>query len=315
MRMRLHKFLGRCGVASRRKAEALMRAGLVAVNGRPALEPGLQIDPDEDRVTVDGKAVRAERKVYVVLHKPRGYVTTAADERGRKTALDLVEGVQERLYPVGRLDRESEGLLVLTNDGDLALYLTHPRSRVTKTYRVTVEGFVSDETLAALRAGVRVGGRKVVPRRLALLHRGQSRSTLEIEIGEGLNREVRRLFAAAGHEARKLVRTRVGPLSLEGLPRGRARFLTPQELAALRAGMGEHDASRGKDLPPAKADRPRPLAKAGKGKGPRASSRARPPTSPRPGGEPFRGRRRPRPLRPGGGKPQARRPRSFGKKG
>ncbi|MBN1256142.1 MAG: rRNA pseudouridine synthase [Planctomycetes bacterium] len=237
MRTRLHKFLAHCGIASRRKAEVMMAEGRVSVNGRIVSEPGTQIDPERDKIAVDGKPVRQERKLYLVLHKPRGYVTTSSDERGRKTVLDLIEGISERIYPVGRLDRDSEGLLVLSNDGDLALYLTHPSCEVAKTYRATIEGFIPDETLDLIRQGVRVGARKVIPRRITVLTRNQRLSRVEIEVGEGLNREVRRIFAAVGQEVRKLVRTRIGPLTLEGLPRGRARFLTKKELTALQAGM------------------------------------------------------------------------------
>ncbi len=252
--IRLHKYLAQCGVVSRRKAEDLMRAGLVRVNDRPALKPGLQIDPDTDRVTVRGRTVRPQPGVYLALHKPRGTMTTAHDERGRKTVLDLVPGVSARIYPAGRLDRDTEGLLVLTNDGALTHYLTHPGCGVTKVYRATVEGFVTDEALATLREGVRLAGRKVVPRRARIVHRNPARSRLEIEVAEGLNREVRRMLAAVGHEARRLVRTRVGPLALKGIPRGRARRLTRAELRALAEGMAEHGLSLGGPAP-ARADR------------------------------------------------------------
>lgn len=237
MRTRLHKYLAHCGIASRRKAEVLMTEGRVSVNGKIVTEPGTQIDPATDKIKVDGKPVHPEEKLSLVLHKPRGYVTTASDERGRKTVLDLITGINQRIYPVGRLDRDSEGLLVLSNDGELALYLTHPSCEVAKTYRATIEGFIPDETLETVRTGVRIGARKVIPRRVTVLSRNQRLSRVEIEVGEGLNREVRRIFAAVGHEVRKLVRTRIGPLTLEGLPRGRARFLTKKELTALKRGM------------------------------------------------------------------------------
>ena len=249
--MRLHKFLAHCGIASRRKAETLIAEGHVSVNDEIVTEMGVQVDPDTDAVAVDGQPVRPEAPVYIVLHKPRGYVTTVSDERDRKTVLDLVEGVPERVYPVGRLDRDSEGLLVLTNDGALAQFLTHPGCEVTKTYRVTVDGYIDDETLGRLRAGERVGGRKVLPRRVRGLHRNPRLSRVEIEIGEGLNREVRRLFAAVGHEARKLIRVRIGPLDLTGVPRGRARFLTAEELRKLRAGMAEAGFEDLPESPPA----------------------------------------------------------------
>jgi pseudouridine synthase len=252
---RLHKYLAHCGVASRRKAEDLIAAGHVSVNGEIVTEMGVQVEPGADRVEVDGRPVRPETGVHLVLHKPRGFVSTASDERDRKTVLDLVEGIDERVYPVGRLDRDSEGLLVLTNDGNLAQYLTHPSCEVTKTYRVTVDGYVENETMETIRAGVRIGGRKVVPRRAAILHRNPRLSRIEIEIGEGLNREVRRIFAAVGHEARKLIRTRIGPLTLKGLPRGRARHLTPDELRDLQKGMAAAGLA---EAPPAASRSPRP---------------------------------------------------------
>jgi len=237
MTMRLHKYIAHCGIASRRKAEALILEGKVEVNGEIIIELGVQINPGQDEIKVDGKRLRKERKIYIALHKPRGYVTTSSDDLERKTVLDLIEGIDERIYPVGRLDRESEGLLILTNDGELANYLTHPRCGVRKIYRVTVDGHVTDETMAKIREGVRIGGKKIIPKRLQMLHRSVKSSRIEIEIGEGLNREVRRVFAAVDHEARKLIRIQVGPLTLEGLPRGMARKLTKREMDLLHQGM------------------------------------------------------------------------------
>lgn len=237
MSMRLHKYIAHCGIASRRKAEALIMEGKVEVNGKIITELGVQVDPASDKIKVEGKHLHQERMVYLALHKPRGYVTTSSDDLDRKTVLDLIEGVKERIYPVGRLDRDSEGLLILTNDGEMANYLTHPRCGVEKVYRVTVDGNVTDETLARIREGARIGGRLIIPRRLKLLHRNAASSRIEIEIGEGLNREVRRIFASMDHEARKLIRIEVGPISLEGLPRGMARKLTARELTQLKQGM------------------------------------------------------------------------------
>lgn len=234
MEERLHKFLANSGVTSRRKAEEMMRDGLVTVNGKLATEPGTKINPDKDVIKVNGKLIKGQKKIYILLNKPRGFVTTMDDDLGRKTVMDLIQGVNERIYPVGRLDRDSEGLLVLTNDGDLTRFLTHPSCEVNKVYRVTVEGYVSDETLAKIRAGVRVGGTKIVPKRLQLIGRNNRQSMLEIEIGEGLNREVRRVFAAAGHEAKKLKRIFIGPISLKGISKGRARFMAAKELNQLK---------------------------------------------------------------------------------
>lgn len=235
---RLHKFLAHCGIASRRKAEEWILEGRVAVNGETITELGVKIDPLRDRITVDGKPVQPEKKVYYLLHKPRGITTTTSDEYGRKTVLDLLEGVSERVYPVGRLDRESEGLLVLTNDGALAYYLTHPRCGVKKTYQVVVEGEVDDATIATLvEKGIYIGPVRVQPLALRLLRRDRDSTKLEITVGEGINREVRRLFAVLGHEVKKLVRIQIGPLSLEGIPRGHYRPMTYHELRKLREGM------------------------------------------------------------------------------
>ncbi|MHC4871168.1 MAG: pseudouridine synthase [Planctomycetota bacterium] len=260
MQTRLHKFLANSGVASRRKAEQMMLDGLVVVNGKLATEPGTKINPEKDVIKVNGKIIRGERKVYVLLNKPRGFVTTTDDDKGRKTVMDLIEGVKERIYPVGRLDRDSEGLLVLTNDGELARYLTHPSCNVTKVYRVSVDGFITDETAGKIRTGVRVGGRKVVPEKLLILARNKRQSRLEIQIGEGLNREVRRIFAAAGHEARKLKRIFIGPLSLKGISKGRARFMTGKELKALRKAMEKEENNTGPGIkkPEKRKYKPRP---------------------------------------------------------
>ncbi len=237
MEVRLHKYLANCGLTSRRKAEEMMLDGLVYVNGELAIEPGIKITPGKDVVKVNGKIIRGEKKIYVLLNKPRGFVTTTDDDLGRKTVMDLIEGITERIYPVGRLDRDSEGLLVLTNDGDMAKYLTHPSCEVTKVYRVTVDGFLTDETIANIREGVRIGGRKVIPGKLSILARNTKQSRVEIQISEGLNREVRRIFATVGHEARKLKRIFIGPLSLKGISKGRARLMNAKELKRIKTLM------------------------------------------------------------------------------
>lgn len=243
---RLQKYMAHCGVASRRKCEEMIQAGRVLVNGEPVTELGVKVDPERDKIKVDGRNLRREeRKVYYMLHKPRGITTTAADELGRKTVIDLVPEIRERVYPVGRLDRDSEGLLVLTNDGDLANYMTHPSYGVRKVYRATVEGAVSEELLRKLvRDGVRIGPVKVKPLAASLVKRLKENTVVEITVGEGINREVRRLFAALGHEVKRLIRVKEGPLSLKGLGKRQYRPLHADELAALRKGMrGGGDAS------------------------------------------------------------------------
>lgn len=241
MQERLHKFMAHCGVASRRKAEALILDGRVKLNGRVVDQLGVKVDPAVDRVTVDGKALHAEGKVYLLLHKPRGVTSTADDERGRKTVLDLVgREIGQRVYPVGRLDRDSEGLLVLTNDGQMAFYLTHPSCEVRKLYQVVVEGFFDDEALGRLlEKGVRLGPVLVKPVMAKIVKRGKTNSTLQVVVGEGVNREVRRVFAALGHEVKKLTRLQVGPLSLRGIGKGYYRAMTAQELHLIRQGMRE----------------------------------------------------------------------------
>jgi len=245
MEERLHKYLARCGVASRRKCEELIAEGRVVVDGEVVTEMGVKIDPDRAKIKVDGRPLRPEKKVYYVLHKPRDCTTSAEDELGRRTVLDLLTGVKERVYPVGRLDRDSEGLLVLTNDGDLAFYLTHPACGVLKTYWATVEGQVSAETLRGLvEKGIRLGPVLVKAHSARLVRADQNRSRVEVTVGEGVNREIRRLFAALGHEVKRLIRVRVGPLVLKGLGRSKFRQLTAKELSALQKGMKKADAAR-----------------------------------------------------------------------
>ncbi len=229
---RLHKFLAHCGVASRRKAEEIILEGRVAINGEIVAELGVKVDPGTDFITVDGKTVHEENKVYLLMHKPKGYTTTAEDEYGRSTVLDLVPSeITQRVYPAGRLDRDSEGLIVLTNDGDLSFYLTHPSQGVRKVYEVTVEGRIEDAKISELLAkGVRIGPVLVKPSFCKISRRSKERTTLKIGVSEGVNREVRRLFAILGHEVKRLIRLEVGPFSLKGISKGKCRRLTREEL-------------------------------------------------------------------------------------
>jgi 23S rRNA pseudouridine2605 synthase len=237
---RLQKYLAHCGVASRRKCEEYIVDGRVKVNGETVTELGVKVDPDIDKVAVDGRKIRPEEKVYYLMHKPRGCTTTSDDELGRKAVLDLVPEIKERVYPVGRLDRDSEGLLVLTNDGQLAYYLTHPACGVKKTYSATVEGQVEDSVIEQLvEKGIRIGPVLVKPLWGKIVKRLKTNTIIEITVAEGINREVRRLFAALGHEVKKLVRLRVGPLLLKGIARGAYRAIRRQELDKLKAGMGK----------------------------------------------------------------------------
>lgn len=235
---RLHKYLAHCGIASRRKAEEMIAEGRVAVNGKPVTEMGVKIDPAHDRVTVDNKTVGQEAPVYYLLHKPVGYASTVSDEQGRRTVLDLLKDVKERVYPVGRLDLDSEGLLVLTNDGDLTYHLTHPSHGVLKTYHATITGEIEEAAIKRLtEKGIRLGAMKIQPVRAKIIRVGKVRSVVEVTVGEGVNREIRRVFAALGHEVKRLVRIRIGSLLLKGITRGKYRRLRKNELDKLRKNM------------------------------------------------------------------------------
>jgi 23S rRNA pseudouridine2605 synthase len=232
---RLQKFLSRAGVASRRAAEEVIRAGRVAVNGQVVTAMGVKVDPDRDVVKVDGRAVRVVTATRtVMLHKPYGYVCTTRDPEGRRVVTELLGKMPDRLYPVGRLDYDATGLLLLTNDGELAYRLTHPSYQVPRTYRVTVAGEVSKETVRRLSAGVELEGRAVYPE-VAVTKREPDKTVLEITVHEGRYHLIKRLMDQMGHPVVKLKRIALGPLRLEGLSRGIFREVTGRELAALKA--------------------------------------------------------------------------------
>jgi pseudouridine synthase len=237
--IRLQVFLARAGVASRRKCEELISAGRVKVNGQVASELGTKVDPARDKVTLDGRRVAEEEHVYILLHKPKGYVTTASDPQGRPTVLELVgkqEGVPAaRLFPVGRLDYTTDGVLLLTNDGELANALMHPRHGVPKTYHAKLQGEVSRDNLERLRRGVRLDDGSVTGPADVRVMESQSKHTwLELTITEGKNRQVRRMADAIGHTVVKLSRVRYAGLTVEDLAPGKLRPLHRHELAALR---------------------------------------------------------------------------------
>ena len=236
---RLQKVLAHAGVASRRHAEELMRAGRVTVNGAVVRELGTRVDPARDEVRVDGQPVRAAvAHTYLLLNKPAGPVTTMHDPQGRRTVLDLLppELVARRVYPVGRLDRDTEGLLLLTDDGELALRLTHPRYALAKVYEALVAGQPSAETLVALSRGVALPGetRPTAPARAWVARRVGDETWIGLELHEGRNRQVRRMLDKVGYPVLRLRRTRVGPVALGGLAVGAWRELTADEVAALR---------------------------------------------------------------------------------
>jgi len=233
--VRLQKFLAEAGTASRRASEQIILSGRVCVNGSPVLELGTKVDPERDQVTVDGKPVRPGRKFYLALHKPRGCVCSRKDEHGRPTVYELLPKEWQTVYSVGRLDFASEGLLLLTNDGEFALRLTHPRYGVRKRYVATVDGPVSEKLLRQFQQGVWHEGEQLKAERTWLLTAGQTRSVVELELAEGRNREVRRLFESQGLSVRRLVRTQVGKIKLGELKPGRWRTLTPPEIKTLLA--------------------------------------------------------------------------------
>jgi len=231
--VRLQKFLADAGVASRRASEAIIQGGRVAVNGRIVAELGVKIDPHEDRVAVDGQAIKPKRKLYVAVNKPRGYLCTRHDPVRRRTVADLLPKEWRHLYSVGRLDNDSEGLIFLTNDGQFSLRVTHPRYGTRKTYRVTVEGRVEPKNLEQLTAGVVDEGEHLRADKARLVSANNTRSVVELELTEGKNREVRRLFAARGLRISLLQRTRIGPVRLGELPAGKWRTLTEPEIKSL----------------------------------------------------------------------------------
>jgi 23S rRNA pseudouridine2605 synthase len=238
-KMRLQKYIAQCGVASRRHAEELIRMGKVRVNGRTVTEMGVLVSP-KDKVEINGKIIRQEKRmVYIMLNKPSGYVTTVSDPEGRKTVLDLIKGVEERIYPVGRLDYDTTGLLLLTNDGDFAHACTHPGKEITKTYMAEVSGMPSNDTLHALRSGVILDGVRTAPAQVDVVEIKDKSTILKIVIHEGKNRQVKRMCEAVGHPVLKLKRTAVGKLGLSGLKLGQWRYLTPKEVKLIKGGRND----------------------------------------------------------------------------
>lgn len=231
--MRLNKFLSNSGVASRRKCDELIKEGKVAVNGKLANELGTVINEKKDKVTVEGKLVHLPFSfVYIKLNKPKGYACTASDEKGRKTIYDLIE-CEERLFSIGRLDYDTEGLIILTNDGDFANQVGHPKFQIEKEYRVTVEGEVKESELAVMRKGVVVDGERMPSAKVEWLSFENGFTKLSVVIDEGKNRQVRHMFEAIGKSIKLLKRVRIGGVKLGGLKRGEYRDLTETELNLL----------------------------------------------------------------------------------
>jgi pseudouridine synthase len=297
---RLQKLIARAGVASRRAAEQLILDGEVTVNGRVVRELGSKADPSSDHIKVRGKLLLfTAPPLYVMLNKPSGYVTTAKDPQGRPTVMDLLRGVRGRVFPVGRLDFDSEGLLLLTNDGALAQALMHPSHEVPKTYTVKIKGKVEDADIAKLEAGGMVlDTGRTAPCKVRRVREGEANAWLEVTLREGKKRQVRLMLERIGHPVSKLIRTRYANLSLGELPLGHTRFLTPEEVRGLRTAATGAMAPRSATVPrgamaprgattprsamaPRKATVPRKAATPGRAATPRSTTAPRGARSPR----------------------------------
>jgi 23S rRNA pseudouridine2605 synthase len=236
---RIQKILSSAGICSRREAEELILEGRVKVNGRVVTELGAKADIDSDVIKVGSRVIRPEgRKLYVLLNKPKGFISTLKDPQGRHTVVDLLGNLGRRVYPVGRLDYDSEGVLLLTNDGEFANAIMHPSREVDKTYEVKVDGVMTDADIARLQSGVRLKDGMTAPAKVKKLKLTRANSWVEITIHEGRKRQVRRMCEAVGHPVLKLRRTKIGPLGLTGVPAGQYRELTPREVKALEKAAG-----------------------------------------------------------------------------
>lgn len=235
--VRLQKYMADLGIASRRKSEQMIADGMVKVNGRTAAI-GDKVNPKRDKVTVRGRKIAAGAKAkryYIMLNKPRGYVTTMSDEMGRKCVAELVKDIPARIYPVGRLDRDSEGLLLMTNDGEFANRVTHPSKHVYKVYRVTVRPAINEEQLVEMSSGMVIDGKKTAPAEVRVVQREEGRCVLEIILREGRNRQIRKMCEQLGLEVPRLKRIAVGQVKLGGLKSGAWRELTKDEVHRLQA--------------------------------------------------------------------------------
>ena len=232
-KVRLQKFMAESGIASRRKSEELISQGKVRVNGKVA-QLGDKVDPKHDKITVSGKKVVKQNKtVYIMLNKPRGYITTMSDEHDRKCVAQLVDDLNVRVYPVGRLDRESEGLLLLTNDGEFANALTHPSKHIPKTYRVTIRPSITKQQATDFRNGIEIDSGMTAPADLKVISEEENRTVVEVTLYEGKNRQIRKMFEALGIEVARLKRVKVGNLKLGMLKQGEYRELKEDEVNAL----------------------------------------------------------------------------------
>jgi len=228
----LQKFLARAGVGSRRQCEQLIVQGRVNVNGEAVRDLGVRVLAERDSVNVDGVPVKPQKLLYLVINKPKNCMCTSRDDLGRRTVLDFLPGISQRVYTVGRLDYDAEGLLILTNDGDFAQRVIHPRFRIPRTYRVAVKGFFTPEAANSLRRGVKLDGRLIRALRLRVISRSKRTSRLELEVSQGINQQVKRMLRRVGYEVTVIKRTRIGKVELASLPPGKFRRMSPTELSA-----------------------------------------------------------------------------------
>ncbi|SHE54480.1 ribosomal large subunit pseudouridine synthase B [Caldanaerobius fijiensis DSM 17918] len=232
---RLQKYMAKSGVASRRKCEELIRKGCVKLNGRVVTDMGVKVNPDVDIIQVNGKIIKPQKKkIYILLNKPVGFITTVKDQFNRPTVMDLIGYQRERLYPVGRLDYDTSGLLILTNDGELTYKLTHPSHEITKTYLATLQGVPDEEDLRRFRTGLKIDNYVTSPAEISILKIFNSRSLVEIKIHEGKNRQIRKMCEKIGHPVISLKRIAIGDITLEGLKEGQWRYLSDEEIEYLR---------------------------------------------------------------------------------
>lgn len=235
MKERLQKIIARSGLTSRRKAEKLIQEGRVKVNGSSVTELGTKIDSRHDVIEVDGVPLRpAEDKIYILLNKPYGYITSLNDPEGRPTVIKLIENVNERIFPVGRLDYDTAGLLVLTNDGHFAQILQHPRNEIPRTYLVKVKGFPSKFKIDRLQKGVYIKGVKTTKAKIKVADRTQKNTWLEVVLLEGRHRQIKKMFEAVGYSVLRIIRTEYGPIHLKNLPTGSYRFLNKKEIESIK---------------------------------------------------------------------------------
>ncbi len=233
---RIQKILAKGGIASRREAERMVVEGRVMVNGKIIDTLGFKADPSKDHIKIDGKRLpHFEPKVILLLNKPRGYISTVKDPQGRPTVMDILKKVKWRVYPVGRLDFDAEGLLLLTNDGELTHLLSHPRFSIPRTYWVKVKGVLDEKELIRLKKGITLEDGKARVVSFYMLRQGEKNSWVRVVVAEGRNRLVKRMFSAVGHPVQKLKRVEFGPIHLGSLPTGQFRYLTPEEITKLKA--------------------------------------------------------------------------------